>query len=160
MQQQPSPKRRWWRARNLVCLGLLLAVGATVFCCQDWLFMSADLRRMQGAWTVVRVVDPEGSEVALAKNPLTWRFTGHQVTTNTSENLWLDASAGRFRRSDAAENEHAVFGFKFRLPVVLARPRFYEEGTYEIGDNQITFWGSTDRDRMDQPGLTYTLARD
>jgi hypothetical protein len=138
MQQQASSKRRWWRARNFVCVCVLLAIGASVFCCQDWLFLTSDLRQMQGEWKVVRIVDPDGEEGKPQGHSVS--IVGHKFTHYPPDSSWLDARAGRFAIYDPDDNERSLLGVTLRVPIWLLRPNVGVYGTYLLTDREMTLF--------------------
>jgi hypothetical protein len=133
MQQQASPKRRWWRTRNVVCVGVLLVIAGVVYCCRDRFFLSADLRRMQGEWNG-EVLDSKGIESRISA-----LFRGHEVflPKEDPDSAWMEAADGQFRLFD--REDRTFFGITVSIPPWLYRGSGVASGTYEFVGSELIF---------------------
>jgi hypothetical protein len=134
------PPRRWHQSRKLrygVAL-LIVAVGGVFL--YPWLFMPADLRRMQGLWKVDRILeDGKPGNVDGER----FRFTGNIVAIldtqgNTTETLSINLDGDLHQMTFYGPRVISLFGRAVNLPLWLARSSDVAETTsYELNEQGL-----------------------
>ena len=135
-----TKRRRWFASRKLRYAALLLAVGVLGYFALPWLLMPADLRRMQGTWKVVRVVNDGNEE---AKDAATFVFVGNRVnvindTDKQVESYTIDCRPEPRELRIYKEEEITIFGTTVHVPVWLKPARISIDIHYEIVDARLT----------------------
>jgi hypothetical protein len=120
----PARDTRWWprrRWRWLAALAFLAVAGYFAF---QWLFVPAELRRLQGHWKIVRIIE-DGKVVTITKME-TIAIVGNRVTSfdeqgNAGEKFMVRVSA-EHELSIFEPPETIVFGWKIPLLLSSVKP--------------------------------------
>ena len=138
----PSPPKVLWSSRRKLLYVLVLLAGCVVaFLFWDTLFMPADLRRMQGAWKVAKIMSADANEMNFGKGYAV-TFVGRQVAILHNDDRWpIEIRGGKFFLYDVSDDEERkILGFRVSVPIWLRRANRVVSGTYEFADQQLIFW--------------------
>lgn len=132
----PVPSRRWRLSRKLRYLAFLVVIGIAGYWLLPWIFMSADLRALQGTWKVVEIQDggkevTENSMVVIRGESLGLRddpMDPTRVTGSYAIELRADKQEMRLHVPEVID----VFGSKHDVPIWLWRSKDFVLLNYEL----------------------------
>ena len=142
------PRQQWHQSRKLRYGIALIAIGIAGYFVLPWLLMPADLRRMQGTWKLVRVVDGDKERVVsdLDKHIV---ITGNHVLTPDGSSIYFEIQPEQktlvFYEADSVK----VYGVHFHVPIWLRRPKALRNGvppntcTYHLGETALVLRNDT-----------------
>ena len=139
----PAPRRRWRQSRKLRYAVLLLAVGFGLYLLLPWIFMPADLRRMQGTWKFVQILGdgkddpvPEHTSIIISGNHLALRDNPDDATKVT-ENYGIELRADVRELRLHVPQEIDVLGIKFNAPIWLWHSKEFILLNYELDEPRL-----------------------
>jgi hypothetical protein len=130
--ESPRPHRR----RRWLVLLVVAAAAVASYWVLPWLLMPDDLRRMQGAWKIVKHTEG-GKEFAQVRDKRCQIVGSRFGADEEWYQVRVEPEGKKIYICQASANEYELLGFKIPLPFALTRPSECICAEYQFTDRQL-----------------------